>query len=162
MITSLWKKYGWVLLTVFVLVFVDQISKLKIEDWLLAAPSYRVVVIPDFFNFRLAYNTGGGWSILDDAPWLLLLSSTVMIVGLSYYFTKVSRSWTKIAIVVIIGGALGNWIDRVAYQHVIDFLQFFPFGYAFPIFNFADICITLGTIALLADTLLEPKEVSHE
>lgn len=156
--TKQWlKNHGWVFILIFILIAIDQVSKILIEDWLLPRQSNLFVVIPQFFNFRLAYNTGGGWSIFSEYPLVLFAASTLMIVGLLYYYSKATRLWTKIAIIVIVGGALGNWIDRVLYQHVIDFLQFYPLGYAFPIFNFADMCITLGTIGLLIDSIFEPK-----
>lgn len=147
---------------VLILVLIDQITKLSIEAWLKTLPSQVYVVIPDFFNFRLAYNTGGGWSLLADNTWLLFASSTLMIVALVWWYTKNTHWFTQAALLVLIAGAIGNWIDRALYLHVIDFLQFFPFGYAFPIFNFADMCITVGTAAFILDTFLEPRRTTHE
>lgn len=160
---KLFLRKHWITWTVIAaLVLFDQVTKLTMESWLLTLPSNKFEVIPDFFNFRLAYNTGGGWSILNDNPMILLIASTAMIGGLIWWLSKNDHWFTRTTLIVLIAGALGNWIDRALYLHVIDFLQFFPFGYAFPIFNFADICITVGTAGFILDTFIEPRRKAHE
>lgn len=157
------KKETWLaILLVVSLIAIDQISKLAIEAWLLGLPGNIQVVIPNFFNFRLAYNTGGGWSIFAENTWLLFAASTLMIVGLVWWYTKNEFWFTRLTLLILIAGAIGNWIDRALYLHVIDFLQFFPFGYPFPVFNFADMCISVGTAAFMVDTFIEPRRKSHD
>jgi signal peptidase II len=148
-------KLGWLWLTVVVIVL-DQISKLYFENSL--SLYEQIVIIPDYFSWTLAYNTGAAFSFLADAGgwqrWFFaavaLVVSGVLLVWMKGL--KQHETWVAIALALVLGGALGNLYDRVAYGHVIDFiLVHWQSRWYFPAFNLADSAITLGAIMLVLD-----------
>lgn len=96
-----------------------------------------------------ALNTGGAWGILSSATWLLFAISIVFVIGVSIFqcFYNPSSPLAIFGIAFVIGGAMGNAVDRLARGGVRDFL-FFPFWREYPIFNFADAFILVGLITL--------------
>ena len=148
-------KLGWLWLTVVVIVL-DQISKLYFENSL--SLYEQIVIIPDYFSWTLAYNTGAAFSFLADAGgwqrWFFavvaLVVSGVLLVWMKGL--KPHETWVAVALALVLGGALGNLFDRVAYGHVIDFiLVHWQSRWYFPAFNLADSAITLGAIMLVLD-----------
>ena len=120
-----------------------------------------IPVIKDFFFISYFRNTGGAWSILNNHTWLLTVVSFVIIIFLIYYVYK-NKPKNKLEIVgysMILGGSVGNFLDRIIYGYVIDFLDFNIFGYNFPIFNFADTFIVLGVIILVIYNFRGSKNV---
>lgn len=144
-------KYLWITLVVIVL---DQVSKQIAEHYL--AFLVPVPVMP-FFNLTLSYNPGAAFSFLSDAGgwqrWvfivLALLVSVVIVVWL-YKLPKQDK-WIAVALTLVLGGALGNVIDRILFEHVIDFIHVYYEQWNFPIFNIADSAITVGVTILLID-----------
>jgi signal peptidase II len=131
---------------------VDQLTKL----WASSSLDYAVpLVITSFFNINLAHNTGAAFSFLDNAGgwqrWMFIALAVVVSGLLTQWLRNTGREEKAQAygLVLIIGGALGNAIDRVAYGHVVDFLQFHYAGYAFPTFNIADSAIFCGAVLLI-------------
>lgn len=115
----------------------------------------------DVFHFTHVRNPGAAWGIFKDERWVFMIFSTLAIVALSIYlfgFCKQNK-WIKIAIAMVIGGGIGNMIDRVLLGYVIDFLDFCLID--FPVFNVADCFVTIGAFAmigfLLVDTVREMK-----
>ena len=105
-----------------------------------------ISIIPNFFFFTHGKNSGGAWSILESYPFILTLISFICIMGLNYYLSKKNK-FTKLETIylgLIMGGMVGNFIDRILYEGVIDFIGFKFGSYQFPIFNIADIAIVLG------------------
>lgn len=157
----------WLLLSVIVIAL-DQWSK----AWVLASlPEYTAIpVIDGFWNWYRTYNTGAAFSFLADAGGWQLWFFTVLAVGISgllgFWLSRTRRGdWRQaLPYALVIGGALGNVIDRAWHGHVIDFLQFhwdvlapmFPGGY-FPSFNLADCALTAGAIGLILDELLRVR-----
>lgn len=146
---------SWLLLALVLIVF-DQITKVGFDTRL----SYgeRLHVLP-FFDFTLVYNTGAAFSFLADGQgwqrWLftgIALVATVVIVRLLWKHPR--QTLLCAALACILGGALGNAIDRVLYGHVVDFLLFYWHDWYFPAFNIADVAITMGAILLLLDEIL--------
>lgn len=136
------------------IVIVDQLTK-----WIVFLNDVNVVVIPWFFSISYARNTGAAWSLLSDYPWLLAIISFVagsaMIAYFVYNYKKLDQ-WFKAALMLMIAGTWGNFIDRAFYQEgVIDFLAFNIFGYPFPTFNVADMSLVVGTFALIIIMLIE-------
>ena len=160
-------KLGWLWLTVVVIVL-DQISKLYFENSL--SLYEQIVIIPDYFSWTLAYNTGAAFSFLADAGgwqrWFFavvaLVVSGVLLVWMKGL--KPHETWVAVALALILGGALGNLFDRVAYGHVIDFiLVHWQSRWYFPAFNLADSAITLGAIMLVLDMFRsKPSEEAVE
>jgi signal peptidase II len=107
--------------------------------------------IEGFLGFRYAENTGAAFSILRDKQLLLIILTSVIILGLCGYLIKAIRTdahvTVKWAYMLLISGAIGNFIDRVRLNYVVDFLEFRFIN--FPIFNIADVCVVVG-VSLLA------------
>ena len=160
-------KLGWLWLTVVVIVL-DQISKLYFENSL--SLYEQIVIIPDYFSWTLAYNTGAAFSFLADAGgwqrWFFavvaLVVSGVLLVWMKGL--KPHETWVAVALALVLGGALGNLFVRVAYGHVIDFiLVHWQSRWYFPAFNLADSAITLGAIMLVLDMFRsKPSEEAVE
>ena len=115
----------------------------------------KVEVIPSFFNLTYVQNYGAGFSILEGQRFLFLFITIVAIIIFSYmlYKGKNSHIVYKTSLLLILGGTLGNFIDRIVHTYVVDFLDFIIFGYDFPVFNIADSFLTIGVILLLIYTL---------
>jgi len=136
-----------------VLVVLDQLSKLAVLQWL--APG-RVVEVTPFFNFVLVYNPGAAFSFLAQAPgWQRGLFIAIALVASAWIVFLLRRHWREtlfsFALALILGGAVGNLIDRVVYGAVVDFLDFHAAGWHWPAFNVADSAITVGAVLLVWD-----------
>ncbi len=123
----------------------------------------QVVVIKNFFNLTYVENRGGAWGAFSGKLWLFILI-TIFALGLLFYlfkdFNLSNNKFYSIGLALIISGAIGNFIDRIVFKYVTDFLDFYIFGYNFPVFNVADICITIGVIMLIIKLLfLKDAEV---
>ena len=132
----------------------DQIIKFFIDKQVL----FREV-IPDLFNIHKVYNYGVAFSFLENKRYLILLYSIILI----YFLFNLRKDLPKakkydILFGVILGGILGNLIDRIFRGFVIDYFEIFLGQYSFPIFNLADICITLGIIIMILIMSLGDKK----
>jgi len=133
------------LLTIFLLVL-DQLSKFLIEKFL----KVTMVLIPNFFELELTFNTGASWSILANQTYLLIGIAIFCLIALQLTKNTILNSKIKtIGYSLLYAGIIGNLIDRIVYHHVRDFFKFHFFGYQFPIFNVADIEIVIGTILMV-------------
>jgi signal peptidase II len=149
----------WLGLSALVIVL-DQLSKSWITSHFAYGESFRISSV---FDLLLAHNTGAAFSFLNDAGgmqrWLFTVIAIVASVWIVWLLrrhrTQVLFAW---ALSMILGGALGNLIDRVSYGYVVDFLSFHWNGYYFPAFNLADSAITCGAFLLMLDSL---KEKNH-
>ena len=154
-------RLGWLVLSLLVLV-IDQVSKAHFEG---ALQMYQqIVVIPDYFSWTLAYNTGAAFSFLADSGgwqrWLFALIAVVVSAVLVVWLKRLGRddTWLAVALALVLGGALGNLYDRIALGHVIDFiLVHWQNRHYFPAFNFADSAITVGAIMLALDMFKSKK-----
>ena len=140
--------------TALIALVLDQLTKVLAETYL---PSGSISVIGDLLRFTLAYNEGAAFSLGFGATWILTLISSIAIVALLIYGPRVrTMDWAFIAGLVL-GGAAGNWIDRMFRQpelfngHVVDFIQI-PFN--FPIFNLADSFLVIGVSLAVLRTAL--------
>ncbi|AOE83522.1 signal peptidase II [Pseudomonas sp. TCU-HL1] len=161
-------RLGWLWLTALVFVL-DQASKWFFETELNLYE--QIVVIPDYFSWTLAYNTGAAFSFLADSSgwqrWLFatiaLVVSAVLVVWLKRL--KPEETWLAIALALVLGGALGNLYDRVVLGHVVDFiLVHWQHRWRFPAFNLADSAITVGAVMLALDMFKAKKsgETAHD
>jgi signal peptidase II len=149
---------SWLGLAIVVVVL-DQASKIVVEHAL--AYGERVRVLP-VFDLTLVYNLGAAFNFLAAEPgwqrWMFTLLGIVASVVILWLLRRpVGRPAFKTALALILGGALGNVIDRIAYGHVIDFLLFYWRGWYYPAFNLADAAITCGAVLLVADELLRGR-----
>lgn len=154
-------RLGWLVLSLLVLV-IDQVSKAHFESSL--EMFQQIVVIPDYFSWTLAYNTGAAFSFLADSGgwqrWLFALIAVVVSTVLVVWLKRLGRddTWLAVALALVLGGALGNLYDRIALGHVIDFiLVHWQNRHYFPAFNFADSAITVGAIMLALDMFKSKK-----
>lgn len=136
------------------IILLDQSSKMWISDHFAFGESLRVL---DVFDLVLAHNTGAAFSFLSDAGgmqrWLF---SSIAVVASAWIVWLLRRHSAQtlfaLALSLILGGALGNLIDRIAYGHVVDFLHFHWDEHYFPAFNIADSAITCGAFLLILDS----------
>ncbi|KAB2942296.1 MAG: signal peptidase II [Hyphomicrobium sp.] len=146
--TKNWMDLGVVAAAV---VFADVLSKQVAVFWLSGAP-LGVAVTP-FFNLRLSYNSGISFSLLSatgpGGVIGLLAFAAVMVVALARSGVRASGAIERIGYGLIIGGALGNMVDRARDGFVSDFIDAHAFGWHWPSFNLADVAITCGTALIL-------------
>lgn len=137
-----------ILILSLIFLIVDQISKILVVKFL---DLNSVTVIKNFFYLTYTNNTGAAFSILTDKRIFLVLVGIIIIILLIYYLKKhqIKSTINKIAFALVIGGSLGNLIDRIIRGSVVDFIDIKIFSYNFPIFNLADTFITIGVLLLL-------------
>lgn len=136
-----------------IVIVIDVISKVLVQSFL--TYNSRVTIIANFFYLNYVKNTGAAFSILEGSTYILTIIGVIVILYLIYYIkkNKITNKFDIIGFGLLIGGAISNIIDRIAYGYVIDFLDFNIFNYNFPIFNIADVCIVLGILILIINTL---------
>jgi signal peptidase II len=120
----------------------------------------QITIIEGFFYLRSHRNSGAAWGILEGKMGFFYVITVIVIIGIVYYLHKYGKD-NKLfasALGLILGGAIGNFIDRLFHQEVVDFFDFIVFGYDFPIFNIADSALTIGVILVIIATLLEEKK----
>ena len=144
----------WLSLSV-VVVLIDQVTKLWVGHGFGYGESKAVT---DFFNLVLVYNSGAAFSFLSDAGgWQRWLLSAVAVAASVWIIWLLSRHAHQrlfsCALALILGGALGNLVDRVMYGYVVDFLDFYWGAHHFPAFNVADSAVSCGAALLLWDGL---------
>ncbi|AYB45523.1 signal peptidase II [Paenibacillus lautus] len=145
-------------LIAFVLFLIDQGTKYLIASRLELYE--QIPVIGDFFLITSSRNRGAAFGILQDQLWFFIIVTIIVVGGIVWYLRKVSKEGRKLlptALALVLGGALGNFIDRLIMGEVVDFLQFNFGSYTFPIFNIADSCIVIGVGLIILDTLLEGR-----
>ena len=152
------KAFRWFVLAALVAI-ADQLSKWVVLAQL--APNARRAVT-DFFNLVLVFNKGAAFSFLAQAegwqtPVLIAFAfAAAAIVGVLIYRNS-QRNLLCVALAAILGGALGNLVDRLRFGQVVDFLDFHALGWHWPAFNLADSAITLGAALLIVEGLVHEK-----
>ena len=140
-----------IILSIVVLI-IDIISKLIIKTNLNLYES--IMVIPNFFNITYVMNDGAAFSILRGNQILLSILGIFVVIFLGYYINKDKlNNYKVIYYSMLIGGILGNILDRIIYNGVIDFLDFKIFGYDYPIFNLADSFIVISVILMIIEII---------
>lgn len=154
------------------IVLCDQLTKLAAERWL---ELHQMISVMPFFNLFRVYNTGAAFSFLSQAGgwqrWFFAILSLIVSAFLILWLLKLPSQarWTRTSLALILGGAIGNLIDRLLYGHVIDFIDWFyispsgtclPMFYAhlnrschWPTFNIADSAISVGAVILIIVSL---------
>lgn len=147
-------------LTIILLCIYQSIKVIVTKNMLLLK---SITIIPNFFNITYVENPGGAWSILSSNTFLLTIISAIVLIGLNIYLSK-KEKYSKLEIIsygLIMPGVLGNFIDRLINNAVIDYLDFKIFNYNFPIFNFADILIVCGIAIMMLEILIEERGIKN-
>lgn len=134
-------------------IIIDQVVKIVVtNNMVLNTP---ITIINNFFYLTYVTNEGAAWSILDGSRLLLIFLAIIALIAIYLFFIKNKKLETIEYIIygLLVGGIVGNLIDRVIYGYVIDYLDFYIFNYDFPIFNIADICIVISVCLLLLQTI---------
>lgn len=143
-------------LLALLVVLADQVTK----EWALATlfRDGAVVEVTPFFNLVAVWNRGVSFGLLasDDpmTPYYLSGFAIVVVIGLLVWLARAPSQLLRISLGLIIGGAIGNVIDRLRYSAVVDFIDWHVFGYHWPAFNLADSAISVGVVFLLFDSFL--------
>lgn len=152
--------WTWLLIPLLLL---DQGTKMWAHN-----AEWQITLIPNFLHLTYVRNTGAAWSLFSgNMPLLAVVSAVVgsVIIGIRIYFRRQLSALKKILLAVILAGAWGNFIDRAFYkaltgtEGVVDFIHFQFGNYHFPIFNVADICVTLGILTLATILVLEDYQI---
>lgn len=138
------------LLTI-VVILIDQISKFFVVKFLYQG---QIDIIPNVFSLTYVENTGAAWGLFAEFNAIIQVIIPIVIIGILMYFSYTSKSKSDIVFsTFILGGAIGNYIDRMMRGYVVDFLDF----KVWPVFNFADIMIVLGC-ALMCINMFRKEE----
>lgn len=144
----------WLWLSV-VAVILDQWSKIAVDS---SMQLYESIAVIPYFNLTYVRNTGAAFSFLSEAGgwqrWFFAIMSIIIstILTVWLYRLKKHESMLAIALALVLGGAIGNLIDRLAYGYVIDFFDVYYQSYHWPIFNIADSAISLGVFLMLLES----------
>ncbi|MBO4746354.1 MAG: signal peptidase II [Alphaproteobacteria bacterium] len=148
------------LAAIFGIVAIDQIVKWKVLFLLLhpESPEFvwdgispvQISHVTNFFNILFTWNPGTAFSFLRDfgvgAPLIMIIATGIIIALVAYYLFARANSYERAPLILILGGALGNFIDRLRFGAVVDFLDFHVGAWHWPVFNVADVFITVGVL----------------
>lgn len=152
------RRYYYYLIAVVVLI-IDYVTKHLVKTRMELDESFSV--IGDFFLIYSHRNRGAAFGILQEQRWFFIAITIVIVAGIIWYIQMVRKSAKPrllIGLGLLLGGAIGNFIDRARFGEVVDFFQFNFGSYTFPIFNIADSAIVCGVGLILLDTLLAARE----
>ena len=156
------KRFAPYLALLGTLVVLDQVTKALLVRSL-ALHDY-VPIIDGFLSLSHVHNRGAAFGVLSDAslpyqPVLLSGLSLAALLAIAYYFVRLplSARLPRLALALVLGGALGNLVDRLRLGYVVDFIHVYWRQHAWPDFNVADSAITIGVVLLILDILREPR-----
>lgn len=148
--------------TIIFLVGIDQYTKQLVVAYI--PLNEHLEIIPNFFNLTHVRNTGAAWSMFEGQKQIFIVITIIAIIYFSYLLIKDrNKSFIyKLCYLLIVSGAIGNFIDRLTNSYVVDFLSFRLFGfYDFPVFNVADCFLTIGVFIYIILTILEMKHAKN-
>jgi signal peptidase II len=149
-------------LIALVIVALDQLTK-----WLIVrnmTEGQSITIIENLFYITSHRNQGAAWGILQGQMWFFYIITVGVVIGLIYYLEKHAKGnkLFSMSLALMLGGAIGNFIDRLFRKEVVDFLNTYIFQYDFPIFNIADAALTIGVGLLIINMLLEERREKKE
>jgi signal peptidase II len=141
-----------------IIIGIDQVTKWLIVKNMELGES--ITVIENFLYITSHRNRGAAWGILQGQMWFFYIITTIVIIGIIYYIQKYTKEnkVMGVALGLMLGGAIGNFIDRLFRKEVVDFINTYIFSYDFPIFNVADSALCVGVVLLFIQMLLEGKQ----
>jgi signal peptidase II len=139
------------------IVILDQLSKWLVVKYM--ELGQNITIISDFLYFTSHRNRGAAWGILQGQMWFFYIITVIVIVGIIVYIQrlKLDEKLIGYSLGLMLGGAIGNFIDRLFRKEVVDFINTYIFTYDFPIFNIADSALVIGVGLFFIHTLLEGK-----
>lgn len=143
-----------------VLVF-DQVTKWLLLYWVMDPP--RVIPVLPFFNLVVVWNEGVSFGMFGGGavpPAVFVGLSAAIAVAMLVWLRRADSLWTQLAIGLVVGGAIGNALDRLVFGAVFDFLDVHVAGWHWPAFNVADSAICIGVVLLLVESLLPERKAS--
>ena len=142
------KKLKDVCFFAIIFLIVDQAIKFYLSTKMVVNQSN--ILIKNFLNITYVHNTGAAFSLFEGNTWLLILIGVIAVIGLIIYINRLDYlgDFDMFTYSLLLGGVLGNLIDRIVHRYVIDYISLNIFGYHFPIFNFADMCIVISVILI--------------
>ncbi|MCI9292220.1 MAG: signal peptidase II [Erysipelotrichaceae bacterium] len=148
------KKHLFVFLMILL---IDQLTKYYVSSHMMLGQ--KIPIISGFFNFTYYHNTGAAWSMLEGKMWFFYIITIVALIAMwmFYQHAKESDVITRYGLVLMMAGTVGNFIDRLCFQYVRDFIDFIIFGYDFPVFNIADMALCIGVFFIIIDIFLEER-----
>ncbi|MBP0724834.1 signal peptidase II [Bacillus sp. RG28] len=138
-------------------ILIDQITKYIVMKTMNLGDS--IEIIPNLFYITSHRNKGAAWGILQDKMYFFYLITIVFVIAVVYFIQKQAKGdkLLGISLGLVLGGAIGNFIDRLFRHEVVDFIHVYTFGYDFPVFNIADSSLCIGVILMIIITLMEDK-----
>jgi signal peptidase II len=148
----------WYYLIALFLIGIDQLTK-----WLVVRSmeiGESIPIIDGFFYLTSHRNQGAAWGILQGQMSFFYIVTVIVIIGVVYYMNKFAKhdKWLALGLSFILGGAIGNFIDRLFRKEVVDFFDFYIINYNFPIFNIADSALTIGVVFVIIATILDERK----
>jgi signal peptidase II len=141
----------------FVIIAVDQWTKWLVVKYMQLGES--IPIIPNVLYITSHRNRGAAWGILQGQFWLFYLITVIVVIGLVVYIQRLPRGERLfgIALGLMLGGAIGNFIDRVFRKEVVDFIHTYIGTYSFPVFNIADSALCIGVALVFIKTFFAGK-----
>ncbi|MFE8699002.1 signal peptidase II [Cytobacillus sp. FJAT-54145] len=123
-----------------------------------------IKVIENFFYITSHRNRGAAWGILQGQMWFFYVITIIVVIGIIYYIQKAAKGklLLGLSLALMLGGAIGNFIDRLFRKEVVDFINTYIFGYDFPIFNIADSALVIGVALLMLQMIKEEREAKEK
>lgn len=149
-------------LLAFIVIVIDQTTK-----WLIVSKmdfGQSITIIDRVLYITSHRNSGAAWGILQGQMWLFYTITLIVIAAIVYYIQKATKGkkLLGISLALMLGGAIGNFIDRVVRKEVVDFIHTFIFSYDFPVFNVADSALVIGVILLMIQMLRDERETKEK
>ena len=132
----------------------DQLTKWLAVIYLQGEPSFPL--LKNILHFTFVENDGAAMGMLDDHRWVFMVFSTVSIIALTVYLIRwrPKSRWVQVSLAMIVGGGIGNMIDRIALGYVVDFIDFSGIGFPW-VFNVADSFVTVGAFMMMGYLILD-------
>lgn len=139
---------------IFIIIIIDQLTKWIVETNLI---NTRIPVIENIFYLTYLQNTGGAWGIFENNKIIFTIGIPIVLMAIIIYLIKGKsiNKVEKIGFYALIGGAIGNYIDRIARGYVVDFIDFV----VWPVFNIADIAVVVGVGLIILSLFVNKKKV---
>lgn len=137
----------------FGIIFFDQMVKLAVKSFML--PGQSIPVLPHVFHLTYVLNPGAAFGIMENQRWFFIAAGVAILVGAAVFYPRIKKecAWMRYGCIALLGGAVGNLIDRIHNGLVVDFFDF----RIWPVFNIADIAIVLGIASMVYAILFKSK-----